>query len=556
MLATIGLLVAYAGVVGGGASVERATFMAVVYFGSRVADQRSPPLNTLALAVAALVIADPLAVSDPGFALTSGATLGILLSRPWASSPHPPEVDAGGGARRPRTRGPSGVIRNLFVTSLAVEALLFPVGALIFSRVTFAGLVLNFLAIPLMGVAQVAGMAVVALEPAAPLLAGRAGFIAYAAAEGLVRSADLVRYVPQMTWRVASPSWGVLALYYAAIGVGYALHRQRIRRTGSRESVRIGRVRQTSAIVAVLTACWILAVPSSWRLARGNGRLHVTFLDVGQGDSAFVRFPQGSTMLVDAGGLAGSSGFDVGDRVVAPVLRHAGLRRLDYFLLTHGDPDHIGGAKAVVREFRPRQVLEGIPVPRSASLTALRAEAAMSDARWVTVYRGWRAAVDGVEVVAVHPDPPDWERRTVRNDDSVVIDVRWRDVSVLLTGDIGRDIEKPLTQRVRRAPLTVLKVPHHGSRTSSSPALLEALRPELAIFSVGRSNRFGHPAPEVLARYAAVGSTILRTDRDGAVGIESNGYSMQVRTFNGREVRLSATTATHEGTKNTNGTER
>src|SRR5439155_3929126 len=161
--------------------------------------------------------------------------------------------------------------------------------------------------------------------------------------------------------------------------------------------------------------------------SRGDGRLHVTFIDVGQGDAAFVRFPRGAALVVDAGGLAFGSSFDIGDRVVAPVLRDAGVRRLDTLALTHGDPDHIGGARSILREFRPRAVWEGIPVPQSQALAALQEDARRLSTAWTTVRAGDRAIVDGVDVVVRHPPPPDWERQRVRNDDSIVLELRWRD---------------------------------------------------------------------------------------------------------------------------------
>jgi competence protein ComEC len=260
-------------------------------------------------------------------------------------------------------------------------------------------------------------------------------------------------------------------------------------------------------------------------------------------------------MLVDAGGLTAASRFDIGDRVVAPVLRARGIRQLDYLVLTHGDSDHIGGAPAIVRDFRPREAWEGIPVPPFGPLSALRVQAQASGTRWANVYRGDSLLVDGVTITARHPAPADWERQHVRNDDSVVLDLGWRDVSLLLTGDIGREIEHGLAGAAPAAPLRVLKVPHHGSLTSSGWEFLRAVRPQIAVFSAGRANHFGHPAPAVLERYRDVGAEIFRTDQDGAVMLETDGYAIQVHTFTGRRFVLSATTAYHEGTKNTNDTE-
>jgi competence protein ComEC len=536
MITAACLLVGYASLVGGGASVDRATFMAVVYFAARALDHRSPALNGLCLVAAILVAADPLSIADPAFCLTCGATLGILMA----------------SAIAPRL----STVRGMFIASVAAEVILFPVGALVFSRVTFAGLGLNFLAIPLMAVTQVAGMAVPPLALISSALAGIAGWIAHAGAAGLVWSADLVRFAPALAYRVAPPSWPAVILYYASISLCWALFQRRAHISGSGESRSTRRVRHGAFAAAVLAALWILAEPWALWASRGDGLLHLTFLDVGQGDSILLRFPRGAAMLVDAGGIAGSSGFDIGDRVVAPVLREQGIRRLDFLVLTHGDPDHIGGAAAIVNEFRPHEVWEGIPVPPFAPLAKLRAQAQEMRGRWRNVYRGDHLSIEGVDVEARHPAPAEWERQKVRNDDSIVLGVRWRDVYVLLTGDIGREVENIQGDDGQPAPLRVLKAPHHGSLTSSSPEFLQAIAPQIAVFSAGRSNHFGHPAPAVLQRYRDVAAAIFRTDQDGAVMLDTNGYSIDIRTFTGRHLTLAAASAHHEGTKATKGAKR
>src|SRR5207249_8514269 len=176
--------------------------------------------------------------------------------------------------------------------------------------------------------------------------------------------------------------------------------------------------------------------------------------------------------------------------VVAPVVRDAGFRRLDYVALTHGDPDHIGGAGSILREFRPREVWEGIPVPRFEPLTALRLATQAAGARWANVHAGDRLVSGDVEIVARHPTVEDWERQKVRNDDSIVLELRWREVSVVLTGDIGRTVERMLATTLRSAPIRIVKVAHHGSLTSSAPEFVRALAPRVAVVSAGRSNHF------------------------------------------------------------------
>jgi competence protein ComEC len=512
MIASIAVLAAYGCLVGGGASVDRATLMATVYFGARAADLRSPPLNALAFVAACLASAQPFSAVDPAFVLTFGATLAILTIVPALPRLHVPRYLV--------------PVVSMFAASVATEAMLFPVGALFFSRVTFAGLVLNFFAIPLMALAQVAGMLTVPMALFWTPLARAPGFLAHLGAAGLVRSAHLLNLVPAAAFRVAPPAWPVVAVYYAAVVAAWRLRRKSI----------MG--------VALLAALWMLTEPWTLVAAGGDGRLHVSFVDVGQGDSAFVRFPRGATMLADAGGLVGFSGsvapaFDVGDRVVAPVLRLAGVRQLDYLVLSHGDPDHIGGATAIVGEFRPREIWEGIPVPRFEPLTRLHDAADARGLRWVGVRAGDRFDVDGVTVVVLHPGAPDWERQRVRNDDSIVLELRWRDTSFWLTGDIGKAVERTLPPRMTSAPLRVIKVPHHGSLTSSTTDFVNALRPHVAIVSVGRANHFGHPAPDVLRRYRDAGTEVFRTDQDGEVTIDTDGQSIDVHTFTGRRLHLS-----------------
>ena len=521
MLCAIAGLSAYGFLVGGGASVDRATLMAVVVFGGRVIDLRGPPLNTLALVAAVLVVASPLAVGDPAFLLTCGATAAILVVVPAV------QIGAWPRVVRPAV--------SMLAASLAAEAALFPVSAAIFSRVTVAGLFLNFAAIPLMAVAQVAGMAVVPLFAVSRLAAKGAGWVAFLGAAGLVRSGDLVRVAPSLTWRVSPPGWAAVACYYGGAAGAWALWRagSSVRTAGlSRLPVRW--TRHACAGVALAAAIWIVAEP--WRIltAVGDGRLHATFIDVGQGDAALIRFPHGAALVVDAGGLSAQSAFDIGDRVVAPVLRQYGVRRLQVLALTHGDNDHIGGAPSLVSEFMPRDVWEGIPVPQYEPLRHLRAEASLLGLRWTRVQRADVTTIDDVEIVVRHPGQPEWERQKVRNDDSIVLELVWRDVSVVLTGDIGREAEQAIAPQFEPSRLRIVKVPHHGSLTSSSESFVRALSPRVAVVSVGRNNVFGHPAPAVLERYRLIGAEIFRTDQDGAVTVDTDGHSLEVSGFTGR----------------------
>ena len=527
MLSALSVLVAYADLVGGGASVNRATLMASIYFAGRAIDQRGPPVNAFAFVAATLVAVDPMAAMDPAFLLTCGATLAILVIAPAF-------------AGRPSSPAAYRLLAALFTASLAAEAGVLPIGALFFSRVTFAGLGLNFLAIPLMSVAQVAGMLVIPAAAISARLAERIGWLAHVGADGLVRSSALVRFTPMLTWRVAPPAGWVVVAYYAGAAVAWIawtrgrepLHVDTRRRVAPQVNRRL--LARLGVALCAFAFIWMIAEPWTLLRAGGDGRLHVTFIDVGQGDAAFVQFPGGHTLVVDAGGLPGSPSFDIGDRVVAPVLRQAGVRRLQRVVLTHGDPDHIGGAGSVIREFRPSEVWEGVPVPPFVPLQQLQEVARHAGARWTHVSAGDGRSIDGVTMAVRHPPDADWERQRVRNDDSIVLELLWHEVSIVLTGDIGRAVESRIAGTFDGVPIRILKVPHHGSLTSSSVEFIRALAPRIAVVSAGRANTFGHPAPDVLDRYRAAGAEMFRTDQDGAVTVATDGHRVEVQTHTGK----------------------
>jgi len=508
-------LVAYAQIVSAGASVSRAVLVACAAFGARLIDHRVPPLNAVAVAGALIVCATPLALHDAGFALSFGATVGIIVGVPQLFEPGHISIARAGTLL-------------LLSTTVCAELVTMPIAASSFSQVTVAGLLLNFCAIPLMTVAQVAGIVTVGVFPMSETLATGAGAIAAAAVQGLVGSTSLLDWLPGLSWRVPPPPAWLLTAYYAALLVIVRARRPVVVR---RAAVAVA----AGSLGAMLVAPIPLQIP--WRAARDR-TLRVTHLDVGQGDATLVQFPERQTLLVDTGGALG--GFDVGARVVAPALWALGVRRLDALALTHGDPDHVGGAVAVLRDFRPREVWEGVPVPPHAPMQTIRREADRMRVAWRSLRAGDAMTYGDVRIVVWHPAAPDWERQRVRNDDSLVLELRRGSVSIVLPGDIGAEVERTLSPHLPDAALRILKAPHHGSATSSSGPFLDALRPRVTVISAGRANRYGHPAPAVVGRYVAAGAEIFRTDVDGAVMIATDGNRVDVGGFTGRSRRFDA----------------
>jgi competence protein ComEC len=516
-LMTIVVLIAFVLVVTAGPSVWRATLMAAAYFAARVVDHRTPVWQAMAVAAAIVLVFDPLELADPGFLLTFGATGALVEGARRGARLLPASLQRQTG---PTSAGMVSWVVATVIGSLAVEAALLPVSALAFSRVTSAGLILNLIAVPAMGVVQIATM-IVALCSATPTLAYGAGWIAHVAARVLVSSADLVTAAPWLAARVPPPgSWLVVVYYGALLGAVAAPGRWRI----------------ASGFVFLVSLVAIVTGADVTALARGRGplpSLRLTVFDVGQGESMLLE-TGAQTLLIDSGGAPFGGGVDIGRRVLAPALWARGLRSLDALLVTHGDPDHQDGAIAVARDFRPRQIFEGIRLPRHAPTQALLNVATRLRIPVAPLGAGLVMWQGDVQLRVLHPPPPDWERVRVRNDDSVVIEAVSGDVAILLTGDISAEVERAIAPHLTPSRIRILKVAHHGSRTSSSAALLEAWRPQIAVISCGRGNRFGHPATEVLRRLDAIGATVFRTDVDGQVAIETDGRRVTTRTFVGR----------------------
>jgi competence protein ComEC len=508
-LVTIVVLVLYAQVAAAGPSVWRATTMAVVYLSARLLEHRTAPWQATMLAAALMAVVSPLDVRNVGFILTFGATGALLES---ASRMHTLYARL-----HPQTL--PAIVRWVAASvaaSIAVEIALMPVAAQSFSRVTLAGPLLNLVAVPLMAVAQVAGMAAVGVDPW-PAFARPVGWLAAVGASGITESARLVDAAPEFSWRVPPPGAPLLAIYYGALIAGLCARRARLR----------------LCAFAVLAFAFLsvlgLAAPRDAPPVHG---FRLTMFDVGQGEA--MLFESGRSRLqIDGGGAPfGSGSFDIGARVVAPALWARGVTTLEALLVTHGDPDHMGGAAALLDVFHPRRLWEGIVVPRHEPSRSLRERAMAAGVEPQLRRAGESFRLGDVRVRVLHPPEPDWERPRVRNDDSVVLEVSCGEVAVLLTGDVSAEVERGLIEQLSPARIRILKVGHHGSRTSSSSPLLESLRPQIALISAGRGNTFGHPAPEVIERLESIGARIYRADRDGQITLESDCRDVVVRTFN------------------------
>ena len=362
-------------------------------------------------------------------------------------------------------------------------------------------MVLWFGRVPLFGVALN-----VAAVPLVSFVALPAGLLAMCAGWPLVYALRLAATV--MGWVEGSAAVASRALgSWAGLGLGLSWP------PGLLAGLAVGAVaawsgRRRGALLAVGAGALVAG------LVTPGGPPEVRLLPVGQGDAILVRDGAGRSLLVDAGGSA-TGDFDPGERVVRPALRRLGVRRLDVVLVSHGDVDHIGGLPVVIREFAPREVWWS--GPRGGGAAERRVLEAAREVGAVVREPPARAALGGVALRRLDPvDRYGFGRWMERNERSAVYEATMPGgARVLLTGDVERLGEWRLLGALR--PVHVLKAAHHGSRTSSTAAMLRRAAAPLVVIQAGRGNRFGHPHPDVVRRYEAMGSRVISTVACGEV---------------------------------------
>ncbi|MEI9971775.1 MAG: ComEC/Rec2 family competence protein [Ignavibacteriota bacterium] len=246
-----------------------------------------------------------------------------------------------------------------------------------------------------------------------------------------------------------------------------------------------------------------------------------------RGDSILLVFPDGKRMLMDGGGIPAfghqtRSQLDTGEDIVAPYLWDRGIRDVDIVALSHAHDDHIGGLPALVADFHPRELWTGA-TPDSPGWSKLHDEAVRDRVKVVPLDAPRRFVFGGATIDVLAPLADYIPNDTPKNNDSLVLRIRYGSRSFLLTGDVERSIEYRMLDESEVQPIDVLKVAHHGSRTSSTQSFLDAANPAFAIISVGADNSYGHPNRDVLARLADRHTEVLRTDLHGLITVRTDG---------------------------------
>jgi competence protein ComEC len=539
---------AYASIAGHHVSTIRALVMVAAYAIAILTDRSRELLASLAIAALVICFAMPGSTADIGFQLSFASVAAIILgmrrfTAGWrwrhANPLAPP-------SRRSRLNLAAEWIIGYVAVSFWALIGTAPLTALHFNQVSLVGLAANVIVVPIMGFGAVicglaaAAMSFVWIAPSRVLIL-TAGKLALT---GTYLAGWFVRW-PFAWTRIFTPTaveiaitYGFAILWLTAPLKGEEIRRAIAARSADRAAIAADeRTRKWRgfALIALLAASMLDA--GWWTYQRCfNPDLRVTFLSVGEGDAAVVRFPGSRVMLIDGGG-AFRGVFDPGERIVAPYLWAHKIMHVDYVTVSHPDRDHFGGLTFIVRNFSPSQFWTGgtssVDESYGELLEAVRESGAQSR---VCDSASEPMEIGGVSLRCVGPIAHAVETR--ENNASMVLRLVYGRTALLFAGDIEGKGERELLDSGADLRATILKVPHHGSETSSTPAFIEAVRPAAAVISLGYHNRFHFPSPDVVQRYKDDGVRVLRTDGDGAVSVDAASGAPRLSTFRGGEVPL------------------
>jgi competence protein ComEC len=532
-------VIIYTFIAGMGVSVVRAAIMAVTFMIAIILGKERDLYNSLALAALIILVIYPPSLFDVSFQLSFVAVWAILFITPRLTSIIP-EVKPKEESRH--TDMTKKIFRNIYIfliVSLSATLGTLPLVVLYFNRMSTIVLLSNLIVVPIMGIIAIPICTAIIL--AAPFSYALALFflnISSFLVRISVSMVDFFASIPGSSIFITTPTLLEIAAYYLFLMAAVKLVDFRKREESSPSETNKSSISPLWYRISFAALAVFFAIDAIYLYARDNNEsLRVTAIDVGQGSSTLIRLPGSKKILVDGGGSYENI-FDIGKYVVAPYLWHERIKDIDIVILTHPHPDHLNGLLYVLSNFNVKEVWsngETAEIETYEDFVKIINEKNIThrliseDTGHITINGSMITLLNPPKTISLGKNMPRKFDKT--NNDAIVMKLTFGNVSILLPSDISEPTETSLVKSGKNLRSQIILVPHHGGFTSSTIPFLNSVKPEIAMISCGRDNVYNDPRPDVLKRYLRFGTKILRTDRNGAIDITTDGKNIAYSSY-------------------------
>lgn len=516
---TIIFLIFFMALTGFTASVVRASIMGILILTSGLVHRKSDTINNLGISSLIILICNPYTIIDAGFWLSFAGTMGIiLLEEPINSYFQKFKIC--------KIKSISWII-NSFTITFAANIIIIPIMAYMFSTFSMTFWISNILAAPVMEFVTIYGFLIYFISIFSLPLAKFLGIILNFSLNSLIKIAEITSLIPGSSIYIKTPYLLECIIYYLILFLIFNWKRikEKLENNKILEKIKKNSYKYISIILIFI----ILTNTISNKIFQ---EIKIYFVDVGQGDSTLIQTIEGKNILIDGGGSEFGS-FDVGESILLPYLLDRRITTIDYLMISHFDSDHIGGVFAILENLKVKNIIISKQGETSENLKKFYEITNNKGIRTIIVKKGDIVEIDKYSHFEILFPEDNLIEDNILNNNSIVARFNSLDFSILFTGDIEEIAEKRLCELYSgtdKLEAFVLKVAHHGSKTSSTEEFLELVKPKIALIGVGKNNNFGHPNIDVIERLENMGSKIYRTDNCGEIIIRINREKLQIHT--------------------------
>lgn len=496
-------------------SVIRAGLTSIIYLAAGLFHRKADIITTISLATLLSILPNPFHIFDIGMQLSYAGTISILLFY-QSFFKKSDQILQNWNTKKLRKKVIQFFIENILLT-FSANILIFPLMMYHFNTISLTFLFSNFLIGPLVGIATIMGFAVIGCSIFPLSISKLLGKLLHLLLSVIIKAAEYFAKLKVSKIYIITPNFIEIMLIYAGIGIGfYLISSKQEESENEKKNKKIVKYFLNVLCLYLLFCIVSNLIPSN--------QLQIHFVDVGQGDCCLMITPHHKKILVDGGGSMTPEIFDIGEKTLVPYLLDRRIKIIDYVIISHFDSDHIGGLFAVMEKLHVKKVIIPKQEEDSENYQKFQEITKKKNIKVLVVSQETQLQVEqGISIEFLWPDAQQIITENILNNNSLVCKLNYQAFSVLFTGDIEMVAERAILQKYQsglsKLKATVLKVGHHGSKTSSTQELINAVKPKIALIGVGEKNKFGHPNTEVLGRLESCGAKIYRTDQMGEISI-------------------------------------